>query len=227
MGKLCIQITGEDNEVLANSSYDNIDSIMGALEYVKNIINGYNLSLLNILDDDELLLGIKILSNSINIHDNEEDVRIQSKLMDASSELFVERYEDIDLNISEEAEGLIGFLEEDINENTDGANYVINVNFYDNKISIISEKYRRKFKDAIVEENPDVVFDTFSYDIEDFFFYDLEDVMNFISTHNDSSNDISNFFIIEGNDDFVWTFLLDGMVYNARKEHCFFTEKCY
>lgn len=209
MNSVCIDLINSSEEIIANCRYKNISNYIEILEILNNLIVGYNNSNLPQVTDPDGLFGIRFFENDG--RDIRGVSRIHGVLMDNSVEDAITDYPDEDFLEDSFSEGEIGYNGFDIDRNEYRADLIVYVHIAEKRISILNYKlnlkreYKKKYLAEVSGVNESDL-DVFSFDITDFRFYEIEEILDFIETHNVSQDDDTKYFLLFGDEDFVYCF---------------------
>lgn len=209
MNSVCLELINSSDEVLTNCRYENVSTYVEMLTILNNLLVGYNNSNFPSYTDPDKLFGIRFFENDGK--DIKGVSRINGVLMADSLEDAMIDYSDEEFLEDSFAEGVIAYNDSDIDQNEKNSDVVVDILIEEKRISIQNYKFslKREFKKKYLEENLDVEesdLDEFSFDITDFRFYELEEILEFIETHNTSQNNGTKYFLLSGDDDFVYCF---------------------
>lgn len=244
---ICVQIV-EDNQILANSYYENYSGIGTALSIIKNIIDRYN-RYASIRNLDSSLFAIRLLEN-YESNDNSNITSVLRKesyyaaIKDFQDESFYSIFKDNELefksseNYTDDIEddffdyvnreekkeskwssededdefydeynenGLIGYVDEDIDLNLYNAEMVVEIYLNNNTISISGDLNKKYYTE--VERLFEISFDELDLldiNLSGFPFYELEDLEEFIKSHSNSIKNSCPYFRILPDEKFAY-----------------------
>ena len=196
---ICIEYI-KDNEVFSNCFYDLDLNIIEVIKHLIDLITNYNESNLVDCDKEDDVIAVMFFENKK--RSNNKYLDIKASLMEDSLEDILELYDE---RFLENCDGRIAYNESDKELNETEAGILIRIFIDERKIYIEDLEFKKIFMEKFVEENPDIELDEFEYDLSEFNFYDLSDILKFMEKHFINSNE--SYFKIIGDSKFVYTIM--------------------
>jgi hypothetical protein len=195
----CIEYI-KDNEVLSNCYYDLNLNIVEIIKHLIDLITNYNELNLVDCDKDDDVVSVLFFENKNN---NNKYLDIKACLTEESREDLLELYDE---NFSKKGDGRIAYNESDKDLNESEAGILVRLFIDERKIYIEDFEFYKIFMEKFIDKNPEINIDNldcFEYDLKEFNFYDLKDILDFLEKHFINSKE--SYFKIAGDSKFLYS----------------------
>jgi hypothetical protein len=207
---VCIEYIKND-EVLTNCFYNLDLNIVEIIKLIMDLVTNYNeLNLVN-SDKEDDIIAVSFFENKKD--SNNKYLDIKSCLMEESLENILELYDE---NFSKKGDGRIAYNETDKDLNESEAGILVRIYIDERKIYIEDFEFYKIFMEKFVDQNPEINIDNldcFEYDLKEFNFYDLKDILDFLEKHFINSKE--SYFKIAEDSKFLYSITIN----DTKKEY--------